>query len=299
MEATVVPRLSDAPEIGARVRAAREQAGLTLRSLARALDVSPATLSGLETGKTPASDRRLAQIAQALRTTPEGLLHFPVPATPRGASRRELHKRAAADGRMEIADWRVYAPLPLDPVLVAALELFVTTGYHGTTVRDVARKCGMSVSGMYHYHPSKQDMLVQILELGVSELLTRAELARQEGSDPVERFSLMIESLVLFHTHRREVGFVGASEMRSLEPEARRRIAAGRMQQQRMIDQEVVAAVDRRLFRTPFPYEASRAVVTMCTSVAQWFNLGGQQPPATVAEEYVRFARDLMRFETP
>lgn len=285
------------PELGARVRAARDSAGLTLRNLARELDVSPATLSGLETGKTALTQLRLGQIAQALGTTPEGLLRFPVATPVRGAARRELHDQAAAGG--SVTDWRVYGPLPLDHVLLAALELFVTTGYHGTTVRDVARKCGMSVSGMYHYHPSKQDMLVRILELGVSELLTRAELARQEGSDPVERFSLMIESLVLFHTHRREVGFVGASEMRSLEPEARQRIAAGRMQQQRMIDQEVVAAVDAGLFRTPLPYEASRAVVTMCTGVAQWFKPSGQLRPATAAAQYVRFARDLMQFAAP
>ena len=56
--------------LGAQVRAARASKGLTLRSLARALDVSPATLSQIENGRTGLTVHRLSRIADALDLTP-------------------------------------------------------------------------------------------------------------------------------------------------------------------------------------------------------------------------------------
>jgi len=275
-------------EIGSRVRAARIRHGVSLRALSRDLDVSPGTMSQVETGKTRLSVVRLNQIASALGMTPHEVLAASADGAPGDGA-----NPVTGSGPL-VTDWRVYGPLNFDPVLEAALAVFMRTGYHGATVRDVARECDRSVSGIYHHYPSKQEMLRRILDLGVAELLERARLARAEGRDPVERFSLMIESLVLFHTHRQEVGFVGASEMRSLDPGSRREIAGGRMRQQRMIDEEALAAAAAGRFGTPYPKEAARAVVTMCTGIVQWYKPSGPLTPTDIVAQYVRFALDLM-----
>jgi AcrR family transcriptional regulator len=193
--------------------------------------------------------------------------------------------------------WREYPPLDFDPVLRAALEEIMAIGYHGATVRGIAARCGLSVSGVYHYYPSKQQLLYTILDRTMTDLLGRARAARAEGRDPVERFSLLVRHLALFHTHRRELGFVGASEMRSLVPANRRRIAEMRMAQQRMVDQEAEGAVREGRFRQDHPREAARAVVTMCTALANWWRPGGPLGPEPVAEQYVGFALGLMRYE--
>ena len=276
-------------EIGSRVRAARIRNGVSLRALSRDLAVSPGTMSQVETGKTRLSVVRLRQIAGALGMTLDEVLAAPANGGPVGNG----GTTEVGTGPV-VTDWRVYGPLNFDLVLEAALAVFMRTGYHGASVRDVARECGRSVSGIYHHYPSKQEMLRTILDLGVAELLTRARLARLEGRDPVERFSLMVESLVLFHTHRQEVGFVGASEMRSLDPDTRRDIAGRRMLQQRMIDKEALAAAAAGHFRTPHPPEAARAVVTMCTSIVQWYKPAGPLTPSELVAQYVRFALDLM-----
>lgn len=274
-------------EIGSRVRAARLRHGVSLRALSRDLAVSPGTMSQVETGKTRLSVVRLHQIATALGMTPDEVLAAPVSSVPASVD-------AEVGTGPVVTDWRVYGPLNFDPVLEGALAVFMRTGYHGATVRDVARECDRSVSGIYHHYPSKQEMLRRILDLGVAELLERGGAARAEGRDAVERFSLMIESLVLFHTHRQEVGFVGASEMRSLGPDSRRDIAGRRMLKQRMIDEEALAAAAAGEFRTPHPKEAARAVVTMCTSIVQWYKPDGPLRPADIVDQYVRFALDLM-----
>jgi len=192
--------------------------------------------------------------------------------------------------------WRSYPPLRLDQPLQAALSAFLEFGYHGATMRDIAQRAGLSVPGVYHYFSSKQEMLVAILDLTMDDLLGRSRAARAEGADPVARFALLVECLALFHTQRRELGFVGASEMRSLAPTQRQRLAAARRAQQRMVDEEVEQACRAGAFATGRPHEASRAVVTMCTALPQWYEPGGDATAEEVAAQYVQFSLDLMRW---
>ncbi len=283
--------------LGAQVRQARTATGMSLRGLARQLGVSPATLSQIETGRTGLSVHRLSRIAEALGITVPKILDVVV--APRGAgppadgSADEVGPPPAAGPATRVR-WREYAPLGFDPVLRAALTEFLAIGYHGATVRGIAARAGLSVSGIYHYYTSKQHMLVAILDLTMADLLARARAAHEEGGDPVERFCLLVENLVLYHTHRRELGFVGAAEMRSFEPANRARIAELRTVQQRMVDHEVADAVRLGRFRADHPHEAARAVVTMCTALPTWWRPDGSLSPEQVAAQYVGFARQMM-----
>lgn len=277
-----MPTQVGGPDVGRHVRDAREATGLSLRALARTLDVSPATLSELETGKTRMTVERLHRIAATLGRSVEDLLSADQPAP-------------AVERPVPEGDWRGYGPLHLDAVLDAALTVFLRTGYHGASVRDVAAESGLSVAGIYHHHASKQEMLVAILDLTMVDLVARMTAARREGADPVARFALLVECLALFHTHRRDLGFVGASEMRSLEPVAHERVTAVRRRVQELVDAEVEDAVRLGAFATDRPHDAARAVVTMTTAMPQWFRPDGPASAEQVAAQHVRFALDLVR----
>lgn len=272
---------------GQRLRRARSSRGLTLRELARRLEVSPATLSAAENDRRGMPPERLARVAELLQTPLSHLAPTP----------REQVYPVAASGGGVAAGWRDFAPLELDAPLRAALTAFLEFGYHGATMRDIAQRAGLSVPGVYHHYASKQDMLVALLDVTMADLHARTTAARAEGRDAVGRFSLMVECLALYHTHRRELGFVGASEMRSLVPHERTRVAGARRNEQRMVDEEVEQACREGAFRVPRPHEASRAVVTMCTALPQWFDGRGPATAEEVAAQYVDFALNLMRYD--
>jgi AcrR family transcriptional regulator len=124
-----------------------------------------------------------------------------------------------------VADWRSFPPLDLDPPLAAAIDAFVETGYHGSSMRDIAKRAGLSVPGVYHYYAEKPHLLVRALEITMDELHRRVDAARAEAVDGASEVRLIVEALALFHTHRRKLAFIGASEMRSLTPANRDRIA--------------------------------------------------------------------------
>ncbi len=65
-------------------------------------------------------------------------------------------------------DWRVFEPLQLGPILEHALEAFGENGFHGTTVRDLARRVGVTVPALYYHHENKEAVLVTLLDAAVS-----------------------------------------------------------------------------------------------------------------------------------
>ncbi|MBL3665809.1 TetR family transcriptional regulator [Streptomyces sp. M2CJ-2] len=196
------------------------------------------------------------------------------------------------DGAGTTADWRLYTSDGLPPVLGAALACFVKQGYHGTTIREVAARAGLSVPGVYHHYPSKHALLVGIVTRAMAELWERSTAALEEaGPDVGRRLDLLVECLVLFHAHRRDLAFIAASEIRSLLDDDRTTYLQARDRQQRLMDAAVEEGVTRGTFTTPYPREVSRAIVTMCTAVSQWYRVDGSLSPAELAARYRTMAR--------
>lgn len=284
-----MPAPSD-QEVGRRIRTHREQRQVSLREMARRLDVSPATLSALENGRTSVSVRRMFAVSEVLDISIAALLD-------EDGLGPDLDVDVSGAG---VAQWRNYAPRPHDPILDAALECIMAKGYHGCSVRDIAEAAGLSVPALYHHHASKQAMLFSLMDHTMTDLIDRMVAARDDGGDcPATRFALLVECLVLYHTYRRELSFVCGSEMRSLDTANREVIASKRTAVQRLVDIEVVAAVSEDLFETDQPKEAARAVVTMCMSVANWFRPDGPARPSGIARSYTQFSVDIVRGTIP
>ncbi|WP_040524840.1 helix-turn-helix domain-containing protein [Gordonia effusa] len=282
-----MPVANDAdPIIGTRVRAARLIRGHSLRAFAAMIGVSPATLSQIENGHTQLSVPRLRIIARHLGVTPGELID--------GRGGIAITAPPEPSARALAAEWRVYDPLEFDPILLGALDEFLEVGYHGTSMRKISARCGVSVPGIYGHYISKQEILMTILSETMSELEWRAVAAVAGETDPVTKFCRSVENLALFHTYRRQLGFIGTSEVRALEPDNRNSIAARRNQQQVVFDGYVADAVRAGRFQVVNPGDAARVVVTMCTSLPNWWQPGGRLTPDDVANEYVGYAMSLM-----
>ncbi len=285
---------ADDAGIGAAVRSARKSAGLTLGDLAHRMGVSPSTLSRAENGKIDLSPERVALFSKVLGVDVLEL-------------RDQLGHTMARDARFGAVSglyidngprsWRDYPPLRLEPVLQAALDSFLELGFEGTSVRDLARRAGLSVPGIYHYYEKKHDLLVAIMDLTMTDFHARCAAARDEGDTALERFRNLVECYALFHTYRRELAFIGASEMRGLAPDPRRRIADVRVACERMCTTEVLALVSEGVARVKQPESASRAMVAMLVGIATWYRDNGRLRPQEIAESYVVHALDLMRID--
>ncbi len=125
--------------------------------------------------------------------------------------------------------------------------------------------------------------------------MTQAALARA-GQNPVERFSAVVDAHVRFHCERAEESFVGNTELRSLSAPALRRVLSKRDRQQHTFDDVVLPDVAAGVFVVTEPELASRAIVTMCTSVAFWYQRTGPLSPDDIVRTYRELALNTLGF---
>lgn len=185
-------------------------------------------------------------------------------------------------------------------ILDAAVAVMAEHGYHGTSVREIAVRAGVSPAALYHHFPSKQQVLVTIMERGIEALLerTRSALAAA-GPDPADRLRALVGIQVLFHLEDQRGTLLGTSELRALEEPVRGPHRAKRQEQQRMFDRVVADGVAAGVFGTPLPQEAARAIVVMCTGVAGWYSPRGRSSRPEIVRRYQRLALDMVVAREP
>jgi AcrR family transcriptional regulator len=69
-------------------------------------------------------------------------------------------------------------------VLLAAAELLVKNGYGRTSMRDIAARVGLLPGSVYHYFPSKNELIVALNREGFRQLISRATEAERTAETP-------------------------------------------------------------------------------------------------------------------
>jgi AcrR family transcriptional regulator len=189
-------------------------------------------------------------------------------------------------------------PLPAVPrggggeaITRAARESFAECGYHGTSIRDIARAAGLSLSALYHWHPSKQDLLAALIEESTEDYSRRCDVAlRDAGDDPARRLAALVRATVEYRVSRRVESTIAASEWRNLSPEHRQRLDGVRHAASRRWADLVDDGVARGAFRCEHPDDARRAVIAACNAIAQWYEPEGGLAVEDLVERYTAIA---------
>jgi TetR/AcrR family transcriptional regulator, transcriptional repressor for nem operon len=88
--------------------------------------------------------------------------------------------------------------LPGDPkqkIVHAAMELFAAKGFNSTSVADLLSRTQLHSGSLYHFFPSKQDVLIAVLEAyrdGIEPMLLKP--AWSGIDNPIERIFALLQS---------------------------------------------------------------------------------------------------------
>jgi len=80
-------------------------------------------------------------------------------------------------------------------ILAAALEVFSAYGFRGSTVDQIARKCGLSKPNLLYYFRRKEDIYIAVLEHTLSDWLEPLR-ALDPAGDPIEELSRYIRAKI-------------------------------------------------------------------------------------------------------
>lgn len=80
----------------------------------------------------------------------------------------------------------------LSEILEHATEVFYEKGYEGASMRDLSRKSGMSLAGLYYYFESKEKLLYLVQKHTFSTVMERLKQRLAAVTDPQERIRVFI-----------------------------------------------------------------------------------------------------------
>ena len=185
-------------------------------------------------------------------------------------------------------------------ILNAALDAFGTKGFNGASMRDVARGAGTSLSNLYNYFGSKSALLAEVLRRANDELAARLRAAVADaGDDAAPRMREAVRAYVRFVVEHQVAMVVSTNEVRYLTGEDRDRLVAGRDATQAIFEEIVTQGIASGEFRTPFPADAARAVLSGLGAVSGWYRPDGRLSRGQLAEEQARYALALLEANLP
>lgn len=187
-----------------------------------------------------------------------------------------------------------------EKIRAAAVQLFAEMGYHAAPLRDIASLAGIQAASIYYHYPSKQAILVEIMDTHMRDLNAHLEdiLARPVGV--AERLYEAIANHIRLHTTYKAEFFIIDTEIRALEGKNREQILALRDRYEYLLQRLLQEGVEQGVLRPTDVKVASYAVIAMCTEVASWFRSSGRLTVQQVIDIYRRLiAEGVLLHPTP
>lgn len=180
---------------------------------------------------------------------------------------------------------------------VAAVKLFARQGYAATGIRDIAREAGLNSATLYHYSPSKEQLLLSIMRTGQQQLNDAAALMLAGRNRPEQRLAQLVGGLVATHAMNPQSTRVIDHELISLDPasEGRRQVVALRDAYEQLWSSVLQDGVDESVFDIEDVHLARLALITMCTGMSNWFHPGDRENLRYVRDHYVDLALGAVR----
>jgi AcrR family transcriptional regulator len=176
-------------------------------------------------------------------------------------------------------------------IQAAALALFAERGFHGTGIRDLAERAGLSSATLYHYMGTKEDLLVRIMRQSLERLLAAG---RQLDGPPPARVVGLVHIHVLTHATWQLETQVVDGEMRALSPPRHREIVDLRDAYETLWQQAIDDGCADGVFGVVNSRVARLALLEMCSGVARWYQPQGSIPLEELALRYGEMALGLL-----
>lgn len=162
-----------------------------------------------------------------------------------------------------------------EAIVEQAGRLFARTGFRGASVADLAAACETSKSLVYHYFPSKEDILYEVMASHIDQLVASADAALAGPGQARERLERLVHAFMRDYVGAAERQKVLLNELDSLPPDKRAVIVT---KQRRLIAdlQGLLVELDPELGSSPArAHVETMLVFGMINWTHTWFDPAG------------------------
>jgi AcrR family transcriptional regulator len=181
-------------------------------------------------------------------------------------------------------------------ILIAALRLFATRGFHGTSIRDIGDEVGLKAGNLYLHFASKEHLLAELVRLGHEahhRMLRRALISG--SADPIGQVRAIVRAHVRAHAEYPMLVYVANYEAHVLSPELLEPALMLRRESMAICLDVVQRGIDEGVFHVPSAFLATAAISGMGVRVASWYRPDLGISVDELTETYAEFAIRILR----
>jgi AcrR family transcriptional regulator len=171
-------------------------------------------------------------------------------------------------------------------IMDSAAAIFAKEGYPAAKMQDVAKACGATKSMLYHYYPTKDDLLFAMLQEHLGRLIGALEEALVSKGTPRERLQLMIEAYTQKSNQSRRRHMVAMNDVKFL-PKAKQ---TPLINLQRQLTEQVTRLL--RELNPELPDEVYKPYTMMLLGMLNWtdfwYSPSGKVKPQELCDRLTR-----------
>jgi AcrR family transcriptional regulator len=169
-------------------------------------------------------------------------------------------------------------------ILQQALRLFSQTGYHGTSLQEIADELGITRPAFYYYFRSKDDLLWRLIGNLGDHLLEEVRPVVSEPLTPEEQ----LHKLLVAHMHtilgNPEAFKIYFTERNLVDPRRDRQLRRGEEQYIKLYEKVIAQGQSEGRFREGDPHLLALIVTGLANSALRWFQPRRPLTPEAASE---------------
>jgi AcrR family transcriptional regulator len=167
-----------------------------------------------------------------------------------------------------------------------AATFFYEKGFYATGMREIATSLNMTVSNLYNFFSSKDELLFFVLESIIRAVIQNTTDKVDKNADWTTQLKQAIYAHIKFHGENQREAFISDSELRGLHGEMREKIIRYRDEHDRIFYNILEQGQQAGCFKEGNTKLRGIAIQTLCTQVSSWYRTDKSWDLEYIAENY-------------
>lgn len=181
-------------------------------------------------------------------------------------------------------------------IYLTAAQIFFTKGYNASSLNDIAEAMKMTKAGLYYYVESKQDLLYQIIKLGLDNVKAEVLDPGREIAKAEERLRFIIINHSRLSAGSNHAVLIISHEVNVLSSDQRKEIVHRRREYFDFIRDTLVQLEAEGKLQKIDLTTATFTLLGMIIWLARWFSPSGKTSLENVCKDVCEMAvRGLLR----
>ena len=163
-----------------------------------------------------------------------------------------------------------------EAILESAAQVIRQKGFHGASMADIADAVQLQKASLYHHFSSKQDILLELLNMALEMVTERMLLVMAQNMPADEKLRLAMRTYLKTLSEQGDLVSVMLLEHRSLDPEYRSRHIPHRDRFEQMWRDLIQQGVETGIFVCDDIPLTVRGLMGVMNWTITWYRPGGQ-----------------------